>query len=77
MKIEDESLEEGKMRPGSIIRIIRIIRYPYFGKLGRVVRLPVDLMRIETESLVRVVEVELTDGTRVMVPKADVEIVAE
>jgi hypothetical protein len=74
MKIEDESLEEGKMRPGSIIRIIR---YPYFGKLGRVVRLPVDLMRIETESLVRVVEVELTDGTRVMVPRADVEIVAE
>lgn len=74
MKIEDETPEEGKMKAGSIIRIIR---FPYFGKLGRVIRLPIDLVKIETESFVRVVEVELEDGKRVIVPRADVEIVTE
>ncbi len=73
-KIEMDVVAEGKMKPGSIIRIIR---YPYFGKLGRVIRLPIELMEIETESLVRVVEVELEDGRRIMVPRADVEIVTE
>lgn len=74
MEIMDEGAEEGKMKSGSMIRIIR---FPYFGKLGKVIRLPVELMEIETESLVRVVEVELEGGKRVIVPRADVEIVAE
>lgn len=74
MNIEDEDIEEGKMKAGSIVRIIR---FPYFGKLGRVIRLPVELMKIETESFVRVVEVELEDGKRVTIPRADVEIVTE
>jgi hypothetical protein len=39
-----------------------------------VVSLPSDLQRIETESLARVLEVEW-DGTRVVIPRANVEII--
>lgn len=70
---QDQSkLEEGKMKVGSMVRIIR---FPYFGRVGSVVELPVELRKIETESLVRVVIVELADGRKVTVPRANVEII--
>ncbi len=56
---------------------IRIIRKPYFGAIGVVSKLPVPLQRIETESDVRVLEAELADGKRVIVPRANVEIIEE
>jgi len=68
----DESLERG-MRPGTPVRIIR---EPYFGKIGIVVSLPVHLQEIETESDVRVLEVKLEEGN-VVVPRANVEIIEE
>ena len=42
---------------------IRIIREPYFGALGRVSALPAELQELETEAKVRVLEVELEDGS--------------
>ena len=69
-----EKVEEGIMEPGTMVRIIR---FPYFGMIGRVVSLPIELMKIETESPVRVVEVELEDGRRVIVPRANVEVITE
>ena len=42
---------------------IRIIREPYFGQLGRVSALPFELQQLETEANVRVLEVELDDGS--------------
>jgi hypothetical protein len=54
---------------------IRIIRQPFFGLLGKVVALPVELQLIETESKVRVLEVELENGQRVTLPRANVEII--
>lgn len=69
---EEGSLEKG-MRPGTLVRIIR---EPYFGKIGMVVSLPVELQDIETESSVRVVEVKIDEG-RVTVPRANVEIIEE
>lgn len=56
---------------------IRIIREPYFGKLGRVRALPPDLVEIESGARVRVLEAELEDGKVVTVPRANVEIIAE
>lgn len=53
---------------------VRIIREPYFGQLGTVTALPVELTRIATESLVRVLEVELESGKKVVLPRANVEI---
>jgi len=71
---EEETSEElsSGMRPGTPIRIIS---QPYFGHLGRVASLPVELQTVETESKVRVVEVELEDGRRVIVPRANIEII--
>ncbi|MDH7477802.1 MAG: hypothetical protein QHH17_05415, partial [Candidatus Bathyarchaeota archaeon] len=70
----EKELEEGKMKVGSIVRIIR---FPYFGAVGKVVELPIELNKIETESLVRVVKIELSDGRKVLVPRANVEIIAD
>ena len=62
------------MKPGMPVRIIS---EPYFGTLGNISSLPVELTRIDTESDVRVLNVILDDGRRVRVPRANVEIVEE
>ena len=55
---------------------IRIIREPYFGKLGVVTDLPATLKVLESGTEVRVLSARLTDGEEVMVPRANVEIIA-
>ena len=54
---------------------VRLIREPYFGRLAVVTGLPAEPQRIETEALVRVAEVDLGDGRKVLVPRANVEMV--
>jgi hypothetical protein len=54
---------------------VRVIREPYFGRIGEVVALPSDLAMIPTESHVRVMEVKFPDGAKVVVPRANVEII--
>jgi hypothetical protein len=54
---------------------VRIIRDPLFGKIGRVTALPPELKQIETESHVRVLEVEFPDRTSAVIPRANVEII--
>lgn len=56
---------------------VRIIREPHFGAIGKVVALPVELQKIETEALVRVLQVELEDKQVVALPRANVEIIEE
>jgi hypothetical protein len=68
-----EALSSG-MVPGTPVRIIR---QPYFGVIGEVVRLPVELHQVESESYVRVLDVKLSDDTIVTVPRANVEIIEE
>ncbi|RME71178.1 MAG: hypothetical protein D6776_10590 [Planctomycetota bacterium] len=68
---DDEQHEQGVMEIGSIVRCIR---RPYFGRIGRVVELPVELVQVESETRVRVVEVEF-DGERAVVPRANVELI--
>jgi hypothetical protein len=70
---ETSFFSEGLM-PGTLIRIIR---HPYFGELGKVIRLPVELQKVETKSNVRVLEAELKDGRIVIVPRANVETIEE
>ena len=57
--------------------LIRVIREPYFGKLGRVAALPFELQQLETGAKVRILEVELEDGAQVTLPRANVEIIEE
>ncbi len=71
--VDAEALSQG-MVPGTPIRIIR---QPYFGAIGKVHSLPVELQRLESESMVRVVTIELDDGQVVTVPRANVEIIEE
>ena len=61
---------EGILEIGSPVRIIR---EPYFGKLGRVTELPVALQNLETEAQVRVLRVEFENGEQTTLPRANVE----
>ncbi len=56
---------------------IRVIREPYFGRLGRVAALPPEATEIPTGAHVRVLDADLEDGHRVTVPRANVEIIQE
>jgi len=55
---------------------IRVIREPYFGMLGNVTDLPAQLEVVESGTEVRVLHAKLTDGRDVVVPRANVEIIA-
>ena len=54
---------------------VRVIRQPYFGKLGKVTELPPELHKLESESKARVLEVEFADGERAIIPRANVEMI--
>lgn len=69
MRSERDALKEGDL--------VRIIRAPYFGLIGTISKLIPQLQQVETESKVRVLEVELEDGRRLVVPRANVELVEE
>lgn len=55
---------------------IRVIREPYFGKLGTVTELPAHLVVLDSGTEVRVLRAKLSDGEDVTVPRANVEIIA-
>lgn len=77
--LQVEGNEEEVQKGGLIIgkTRVRIIREPYFGRIGTVVSLPAELQKIETEASVRVLDVQFDDGSRVTVPRANVEIIEE
>jgi len=64
--------EEGNLDIGSRIRIIR---EPYFGKLGVVTTLPAELQVLETEAKVRVLGAKFDSGEEAVVPRANVELI--
>ncbi len=64
--------DEGNLSLGTPIRIIR---EPYFGKLASVSGLPPQLTVIGSGASVRVLEAKLADGSVVIVPRANVEII--
>jgi hypothetical protein len=53
---------------------VRGIRAPYFGRIGKVTAMPHELMKMPSETKVRVLEVEFEDThERVLCPRANVE----
>jgi hypothetical protein len=54
---------------------IRVIREPYFGRLGQVTDLPAKLTTLESGSKARVLEVEFEGGERAILPRANVELI--
>lgn len=53
---------------------VRLIRVPYFGKIGELVELPVKPEKLEAGSFARVLRVRLEDGRIVTVPRANAEV---
>jgi hypothetical protein len=56
---------------------VRVIREPHFGAIGTVSQLPSELRTIETEAKVRILGVELEDGKKIILPRANVEMIEE
>lgn len=69
---DDRAIFSKGMQPGMMVRIIA---EPFFGAIGTILSLPVELQNVESESSVRILEVELEDGRKVVVPRANVEII--
>lgn len=57
--------------------LIRVIREPHFGSLGKVTDLPNELQEMESESMVRVLSVRFEDGSEALLPRANVEMIEE
>lgn len=60
------------LEPGTLIRVIR---QPHFGQIAKVTVLPEKLTKVESETLVRILEAEFEDGTRFSIPRANVEVI--
>jgi hypothetical protein len=54
---------------------VRCIRAPFFGRIGVVAALPAELREMPSETMVRVVEVELAGAERATLPRANVELI--
>ena len=52
--------------------LVRVIRAPYFGKIGNVIGLPPELQQMESETMVRVAQVNI-DGDDIVIPRSNLE----
>jgi hypothetical protein len=52
--------------------IVRVIRAPFFGKIGKVTELPPELNQMESETMVRIAKVEI-EGTVAIIPRSNLE----
>lgn len=66
--------ESGKAGPSAGDQL-RCIRDPYFGRLGKLKRMIPEPQIVESETKVRVLEVEFEDGSLAVVPRANVEMI--
>ena len=55
--------------------IVRVIREPYFGKIGEIISLPFELVKMDSETKVRVAEVKFDDGNIKVIPRANLEVI--
>jgi hypothetical protein len=72
-KAVEKAHESSELKVGTPIRVIR---EPYFGMLGTVTDLPAQLVTVESGTEVRVLKARLEGGDEVIVPRANVEIIA-
>ncbi len=67
-----QEAEMPTLEPGTIIRIIR---QPNFGEIGTVTKLPEELHTVESETKVRILEAQLENGKKLILPRANVEVI--
>ena len=77
--MEDEDKGPGKAPSTGLVvgSSVRVIREPYFGRIGKVTDLPPELQKLESEAMVRVLGVEFEGGSRAVIPRANVELIEE
>jgi hypothetical protein len=63
---------EGRLAIGTTVRVIRD---PYFGRIGKVSALPAEPQTLESGSKARVLEVTFDSGEGVIIPRANVELI--
>ena len=68
----DESQINARLEVGATVRIIRD---PYFGQIGKVAGLPSELRTLDSGSRARVLEVSVDSAERIVVPRANVELI--
>ena len=76
LKVLSQNLSEDDMRISTNSKV-RAISTPYFGRVGKVISLPSKLMKMESETIVRVAEIEFSNGDREMIPRANLEMIVE
>ena len=79
IEFKDSELQVSIPKPSTleIGSTIRVIREPNFGKIGKITALPEELKKVESETLVRILEAELETGEKVMIPRANVEVIED
>ena len=55
--------------------VVRVIREPFFGKIGKVVFLPAELFKMKSETKVRVAKIEFSNGKQEIIPRANLEVI--
>ncbi len=68
----DETQIDTRLELGATVRIIRD---PYFGRIGKVAALPPELRVLDSGSKARVLEVSFDSQERIVVPRANVELI--
>ncbi|OQX71387.1 MAG: hypothetical protein B6D62_02050 [Candidatus Cloacimonas sp. 4484_275] len=76
-KEEELKAQTPKMSTLEIGTTIRVIRQPNFGLIGKVTALPEELHIVESETKVRILEAELENGEKVIIPRANVEVIED
>jgi len=54
---------------------VRIIREPYFGQLGKVIKLPAKLEKMESGTMTRVAKVLFDDSNEEIIPRTNLEVI--
>jgi hypothetical protein len=70
----DKAFEAGQLEIG---RTLRVIRDPWFGRIGEVSALPAEPQVLGSGSKARVLEVQFPSGEKAIVPRANVELIEE
>ena len=65
-------MEAGQLAIG---RPLRVIRDPWFGRIGTVSSLPAEPAVLDSGSRTRVLEVDFGNGEKAIVPRANVELI--
>jgi len=55
--------------------IVRVIREPFFGMIGKIISLPFELVKMKSETKVRVAEVKFDNGNVEIIPRANLEVI--